>query len=129
MSSHTQSMANRAHGIHERISDGATRAVREGAPEWIVSLLIDEAERLKTLAMHVAQIHNADEMTRPRTVWDPPELCPHMERCARKGSELAVEASTKAALVIAAKASARYKIEAARAAMADEVLRRTGGAR
>ena len=90
MTSDTQSMANRAQGIHERINEGATRAVREDAPEWVISLLIDEAERLETLAMDVAKIHNADEMMRPRTVWDPPKNCPHMERCAQKGRELAV---------------------------------------
>lgn len=40
-----------------------------------------------------------------------------------------VEAGTKADLVIAAKASARAKIEAARAALVDEAQRRMGCAR
>jgi hypothetical protein len=85
MSSYTNSMANRAEGSHERIAAGAKRACRENAPEWVISLLSDEAIRLEHLACDVRRMHEEDESSRPRTVWDPPETCPHRERCGAKG--------------------------------------------
>lgn len=81
MSSHTKSMASRAEGVYERIRGGAIRAHRANLPKWLASLLDDEAERLEELALHVRQIHEADELSRQRTVWDPPQTCPHRERC------------------------------------------------